>query len=211
MKIDLASATRWSDFAQDHMLDTGQLLQFRHYYDLLIEWNERINLTAITAEQDVIDYHFSDSLLVGRYLDLDASRGLIDVGSGAGFPGIPLKIKYPSLPVYLIEVTLKKCSFLELVIKALGLTQISVISLDWRTFLRKTEYPADTICARASLRPDELVQAFKASSHYREAMLIYWASADWEVERREEPYLLKEELYLVGNKRRRYVFFAAQP
>lgn len=210
MKIDVKSANRWADFAQDHHLDTEQLAQFKQYYQLLVEWNQRINLTAITAEQEVIDYHFSDSLLVERYMHLTTSQGLVDVGTGGGFPGIPLKIKYPDLPVYLVEVTAKKCMFLDLVIKNLGLKNIEVVQLDWRNFLRKTSYSADTICARASLRPDELSHAFKPSSHYRDATLIYWASADWGVGAREEQYFVKEELYIVGSKRRKYVFFAAE-
>lgn len=210
MKIDVTSLHRWTAFAQDHDLDAEQLSQFERYYKLLVEWNQRINLTAITAEQEVIDYHFSDSLLVERYMHLNSSRGLIDVGSGGGFPGIPLKIKYPELPVYLVEVTAKKCAFLELVIKALSLKDIRVVQIDWRNFLRKTSYQADTICARASLRPDELVYALKSSSHYRDATLVYWGAAEWEVGARERPYFVKEELYIVGLKRRKYVFFAAR-
>lgn len=210
MKVDVKSANRWADFAQDHDLTTEQLTQFKRYYDLLVEWNQRINLTAITAEQEVIDYHFSDSLLVERYVHFSSSRGVVDVGTGGGFPGIPLKIKYPELPVYLVEVTAKKCMFLDLVIKELGLKEIEVVQLDWRNFLRKTSYQIDTICARASLRPDELLHAFKPSSHYRDAVVVYWASSEWEVGQRERSFFLKEELYIVGSKRRKYVFFSAE-
>lgn len=208
MSILHGKSSGWADFAQNHDLDAAQLAACARYYELLIEWNERINLTAITAMQDVIDYHFVDSLLVGNYADLAGSSGLVDVGTGGGFPGIPLKIKYPELPVYLIEVTAKKCAFLELVIKELGLENIQVVQLDWRTFLRKTSYDADIICARASLRPDELVWALKPTSHYRDARIIYWASSEWKPDEREASCLISEEPYTVGAKQRKYIFFA---
>lgn len=199
---------RWQAFAQQFGLNEEQKEKFHHYYRLLVEWNARINLTAITAEQDIIDYHFSDSLILSKYIDFARSNGVVDVGTGGGFPGIPLKIMYPQLPVFLVEVTAKKCAFLNLVIEQLGLSNCTVVQMDWRNFLRKTTYNVDVVCARASLRPDELTYMFKATSAYRKATLVYWASAEWKSSAREVPYFVKEELYITGMKRRKYVFFA---
>ena len=85
-----------------------QLHQLKHYYSLLIEWNEKINLTTITEPLQMIAYHLLDSLMVGEFVDLNAIRVLADIGTGGGFPGIPLKIRYPHLDLYLLEVNHKK-------------------------------------------------------------------------------------------------------
>lgn len=91
---------------------------FKTYYDFLVEENAKYNLTAITTPEEVQIKHFEDSLTVGAALELTSITSLCDVGSGAGFPGIPLKIKYPHLKLTIIEPTAKKCAFLrELVLK----------------------------------------------------------------------------------------------
>ena len=93
--------------------------------DLLIEWNEKINLTAITNRKDIIVKHFIDSLTIQRYLG-DAVN-IIDVGTGAGFPGIPIKIINPNLKVVLVDSLNKRINFLQDVIKKLNLDNIEVI------------------------------------------------------------------------------------
>ena len=80
-------------------LNDHKLEQFQRYYELLVEWNKVMNLTAITEKEDVIIKHFADSLLLAKYKKLDESLSVIDVGTGAGFPGIPLKIAFPGLKV----------------------------------------------------------------------------------------------------------------
>ena len=102
-------------------LDKNQIEKFYKYMDLLIEWNEKINLTAITNRKDIIVKHFIDSLTIQRYLG-DAVN-IIDVGTGAGFPGIPIKIVNPNLKVVLVDSLNKRINFLQDVIKKLkGLT-----------------------------------------------------------------------------------------
>ena len=92
--------------------------QFNIYYEFLIQENAKYNLTAITDHKEVEIKHFEDSLSVGEALDFGAITTICDVGSGAGFPGIPLKIKYPHIKLTIIEPTTKKCTFLhELVLK----------------------------------------------------------------------------------------------
>ena len=106
-------------------LDKNQIEKFYKYMDLLIEWKEKINLTAITNRKDIIVKHFIDSLTIQRYLS-DAVN-IIDVGTGAGFPGIPIKIVNPNLKVVLVDSLNKRINFLQEVIKKLNLDNIEVI------------------------------------------------------------------------------------
>ncbi|MFI3325106.1 MAG: 16S rRNA (guanine(527)-N(7))-methyltransferase RsmG [Clostridia bacterium] len=95
--------------------------QFETYSKLLVEWNEKINLTAITEENDIIDKHFIDSLLFLKSVDINDVKTLIDVGTGAGFPALPLKIMYPHLEVTLLDGLNKRLKFLQIVADELGL------------------------------------------------------------------------------------------
>lgn len=101
-----------------------QLIQ---YYKLLIEWNEKINLTSITDYKDVVVKHFIDSLSIVNSMDMNAEYSLIDIGTGAGFPGIPLKIVFPMLNVVLVDSLDKRVKFLNIVIKELGLKNIKAV------------------------------------------------------------------------------------
>lgn len=99
--------------------------EFAKYCELLLKWNRAYNLTAITEPDEIWDKHFLDSLVPLPFLPENGT--LLDVGSGAGFPGIPLKIARPSLSVTLLEATQKKCNFCEAVIRELGLKDIRVV------------------------------------------------------------------------------------
>ena len=90
-----------------------QLSKLNKFYKLLIEWNEKINLTRITEENEVYLKHFYDSLTIKKVIDLNEVETLCDVGTGAGFPGIVLKIMYPHLLLTLVEPTTKRCVFLQ--------------------------------------------------------------------------------------------------
>jgi len=106
-----------------------QVEQFYKYYELLIEWNQVMNLTAITEMEEVITKHFVDSLsIVKAFGELaDQERSVIDIGTGAGFPGIPLKIVFPELDVTLLDSLNKRVKFLNQVIDELNLTRINAI------------------------------------------------------------------------------------
>ncbi|WP_232698015.1 16S rRNA (guanine(527)-N(7))-methyltransferase RsmG [Brevibacillus daliensis] len=103
-------------------LTQEQLEQFDLYYRLLVEWNEKMNLTGITEENEVYTKHFYDSLTLGFYFPLKDVSKMADVGGGAGFPSIPLKICYPHLEMTIVDSLQKRMHFLEHVGKELGLT-----------------------------------------------------------------------------------------
>ena len=112
-------------------LDDSQLARFAALSDLLLDWNTRINLTAITEPEEVITRHFLDSLTCALALAPEERArplALLDVGSGAGFPGLPLAIAYPHWRVTLLEATGKKTRFQEAAIAALGLTNTHALN-----------------------------------------------------------------------------------
>lgn len=108
-------------------LDNKQKEQFDKFYELLVEWNKVMNLTAITEYDEVVQKHFIDSLLIEKAVDLNKAETIIDIGTGAGFPGIPLKIAYPHLKITLLDSLNKRVKFLNEVISELRLENIEAI------------------------------------------------------------------------------------
>lgn len=101
---------------------------FEKYYSFLVSENEKYNLTSITEKNEVYIKHFLDSISLENVVDLNENIHLCDVGSGAGFPSIPLKIMYPNLKVTIIEPTLKRCNFLKQLVDILGLKDVEIIN-----------------------------------------------------------------------------------
>lgn len=119
-------------------LSKEQAEMFFNYMNLLLEWNEKINLTAITEEKEVIVKHFVDSLTIAKYIPEGAS--LVDVGTGAGFPGIPLKIIREDLKITLLDSLQKRINFLDVVIKELNLENIETIHARVEEFGKNSKY-----------------------------------------------------------------------
>lgn len=111
----------------DISLSDEQVEQFLRYYEMLVQWNEIMNLTAITDFADVMKKHFVDSLSLVRICDLTRSLSLIDVGTGAGFPGLVLKIAFPDLKVTLLDSLNKRIHFLDEVINKLGINGVKTV------------------------------------------------------------------------------------
>lgn len=152
----------WSQFKEElakiHLFITDeQMSQFQKYCALLKEWNEKINLTAITDEEEIIEKHFYDSLRSAEVFSYD-DQSLLDVGSGAGFPGIPLKIMFPNLFVTLLEPTGKRVNFLNEVIQSLSLKQIVTINMRAEDYVKKARSYYDIVTARAVSQLSTLVE-----------------------------------------------------
>ena len=108
-------------------LTPEQIQKFIRYYEMLTEWNEVMNLTAITDYDEVMKKHFIDSLSLVKAYDLSGDISVIDIGTGAGFPGLPLKITFPNLKITLLDSLQKRVKFLNAVIEELSLTDIDTI------------------------------------------------------------------------------------
>ncbi len=110
-----------------YLLTETQINQFEKYYDMLIQWNEKMNLTSITEEKEVIIKHFLDSIAIHKVMDLNNCNQVIDLGTGAGFPGIPLKIVYPHIKLTLADSLNKRIQFLTAVMDELDLVDIQCV------------------------------------------------------------------------------------
>ena len=121
-------------------LSDKQIEQFLNYYELLVEWNSFMNLTAITDFDEVILKHFVDSISLCKYISFQHGDTLIDIGTGAGFPGIPIKIICPDCKITLLDSLNKRINFLNTVIEQLGLTDIITIHGRAEDIAKKKEH-----------------------------------------------------------------------
>ena len=126
-----------------------KLEQLEKYYELLIEYNKVMNLTGITEKEEVYLKHFYDSLTISKIINLEEENSLCDLGSGAGFPGIVIKIFYPKLKIVLVDSLNKRINFLNIVIEKLGLENISAIHARIEEYAKENDEKFDIVTARA--------------------------------------------------------------
>lgn len=119
------------------------------YYDLLIEYNEKINLTAITEKKDVYLKHFYDSLTLCKAINFNEIESMCDIGTGAGFPGIVIKIFYPHLKITLVDALNKRINFLNVVVSELGLKDVTLVHARAEEFAKDNRDSFDLVTARA--------------------------------------------------------------
>lgn len=130
-----------------------QINKLEKFYQLMVEWNKKINLTRIVEKEDVYLKHFYDSLTIAKAIDLTKEKTLCDVGTGAGFPGIVLKIIYPNLKITLIDSLQKRVNYLNIIIKELELKDIEAIHFRGEDYKGKF----DVVTSRAVANIEKLV------------------------------------------------------
>ncbi|MED3551826.1 16S rRNA (guanine(527)-N(7))-methyltransferase RsmG [Cytobacillus praedii] len=140
--------------AKGILLSPQQIQQYETYYSTLVEWNEKMNLTAITDKHEVYLKHFYDSITAAFYFDFKQPIHICDVGAGAGFPSLPIKIAFPELHVTIVDSLNKRIGFLEHLSNQLGLKNVQFIHDRAETFGQKKEHREtyDVVTARAVAR-----------------------------------------------------------
>ncbi|MBE1556518.1 16S rRNA (guanine(527)-N(7))-methyltransferase RsmG [Sporosarcina limicola] len=135
-------------------LNETQITQFNRYFELLVEWNEKMNLTAITDAPSVYLKHFYDSITAAFYIDFSERKTICDVGAGAGFPSIPLKICYPNLDVTIVDSLNKRIGFLTFLAEELNLDNVQFVHARAEDFGQNPKYREkfDVVTARAVAR-----------------------------------------------------------
>ncbi len=151
-------------------LTQNQLEKLEEYYNLLIEKNKVINLTSITNKEDVYLKHFYDSLTISKIIDLNKNLSLADLGTGAGFPGIVLKIVFPNLNITLVDSLNKRINFLNEVIKTLDLKDIHTQNKRIEDFSKENIEKYDILVTRAVAKTNVILelgsQALKTKGNF---------------------------------------------
>lgn len=132
-------------------LTKEQYEQFMKYKDLIQEWNKKVNLTSIKEDEEIVKKHFIDSIKIFKFEEVKNAKRIIDIGTGGGFPGIPMKIVNPDCEMVLLDSLNKRINFLNIVINDLGLKNISTIHGRAEDFAVKSEYREkfDVVVSRA--------------------------------------------------------------
>lgn len=159
-----------------------KLEKLEKFYNLLINWNEKINLTTIVDKEDVYLKHFYDSITLCKEINLDREISLCDVGSGAGFPGVVLKIFFPKLKITLVDSLNKRVIYLNEIIKELDLKDIVAVHSRMEDFSRLNEEKFDIITARAVSNLNVLCEISVRALKINGNLLFMKANCDEEIE-----------------------------
>lgn len=179
------------------ILRDEQKHQFDLFYELLVEWNKVMNLTGITEYEEVNEKHFVDSLSITKAIDMNSLDNLIDIGTGAGFPGIPLKIAFPHLKVVLLDSLKKRIKFLNTVIEELRLTDIETIHGRAEDFAKQEEYREQfQLCVSRAVANLSTLSEYCMPYIHAGGMFIPYKSGEIE----EEVNGAKKAVHVLGGK-----------
>ena len=157
--------------------------QFDIYYEMLTEWNKVMNLTGITEYEEVNEKHFIDSLSIVKVIDMSKIDKIIDIGTGAGFPGMPLKIAFPHLKVTLLDSLNKRIKFLDAVIDELKLEEIETIHGRAEDYARKEQYRENyDLCVSRAVSNLSTLSEYCLPYVKKEGVFISYKSGDIEEE-----------------------------
>ena len=185
-------------------LSETQKQQFDKFYELLIEWNKVMNLTGITEYEEVNEKHFVDSLSIVKAIDINEVSSVIDIGTGAGFPGIPLKIAFPHLKVVLLDSLNKRINFLNTVINELGLKDISTIHGRAEDFAKKPEYREQfDLCVSRAVANLATLSEYCVPYVKKDGMFVPYKSGEID----EELEQSKKAIHVLGGKTQKVVKF----
>lgn len=198
----------WDKIAVRFNLTEPQLLAMQDFYQILAQESQKHNLIGYKTFPEVLSNLFSDSLEVAKHIDFSNVNCVADVGTGAGFPALVLKIIMPEKQFYLIEVSKKKIDFLNLVISKLGLKNIDIIEMDWRTFCHKNDIKIDLFLSKAAFGEKELCRVFKPYSLCQDSKFVYWASSQWDCDKEFVKYLKESLEYKINSKVRKFAVFS---
>ncbi len=176
--------------------------KIRTYISLLLKWNRTISLTTVTDPSEILRFHFGESLFAASVVMFDQSR-LADVGSGAGFPGLPLAMAISSLHVTLIESNAKKCAFQSEVVRELNLSNVTVFRGRMEDFAGESRF-LGFVTARALGRHDDLL-AWSRGYLASEGKVVLWLGEEDVTDLTRKPDRSWEERALIPGSKRRYL------
>ncbi len=185
-------------------LTEEQKVQFDKFYELLVEWNKVMNLTGITEYEEVNEKHFVDSVSIVKALDIHKYESVIDIGTGAGFPGIPLKIAFPHLKIVLLDSLNKRINFLNTVIDELGLKDIKTIHGRAEDFAKQAEYREQfDLCVSRAVANLSTLSEYCLPYVKKEGMFVPYKSGEID----EEVTQAKKAVHILGGKLEEVVKF----